>query len=120
MSSNGQTLVFSGQATPESLYGAATRVFLEVNAQRVACQNPLNGQATCLQVRERRFDAQGLVVLPHGDWRPLFETIDGYTHQPGVRNVLRLKQFQRGAVAAGTPARVYVLDLVVESETVKP
>jgi uncharacterized lipoprotein NlpE involved in copper resistance/heat shock protein HslJ len=116
----GQTLVFSGQATPESLYGAATRVFLEVNAQRVACQNPLNGQATCLQVRERRFDAQGLVVLPHGEWRPLFEAIDGYTHQPGVRNVLRLKQFQRGAVAAGTPASVYVLDLVVESETVKP
>ena len=120
VSSNGQTLVFSGQATPESLYGAATRVFLEVNAQRVACQNPQNGQTSCLQVRERRFDAQGLVVLPHGEWRPLFEAIDGYTHQPGVRNVLRLKQFQRGAVAAGTPARVYVLDLVVESETVKP
>lgn len=116
----GQTLVLSGQATPESLYGAATRVFMEVAAQRIACKNPLNDETMCLQVRERRFDAQGLAVLPHGEWRPLFEAIDGYAHRAGERTVLRLKQFQRGAVAAGTPDRVYVLDLVVETETVKP
>jgi uncharacterized lipoprotein NlpE involved in copper resistance/heat shock protein HslJ len=120
VSAAGQTLVLSGRATPESLYGAATRVFMEVNAQQVACQNPPSGQTSCLQVRERRFDAQGLVVLPHGEWRPLLEVIEGFTHKPGERTVLRLKQFQRTAVAAGAPARIYVLDLVVETETVKP
>lgn len=119
VSAAGQILVLSGQATPESLYGAATRVFLEVTAQRVACQNSLNARTTCLQVRERRFDAQGLAVLPHGEWRSLFESIDGYTHRPGARSVLRLKQFQRGTVAPGMPARIYVLDLAVETETVK-
>lgn len=119
VAAEGQVLVLRGQATPEALYGPATRVFLEVAAQRVACTNPLNAAATtCLQVRDRVFDAQGLVVLPHGPWRPFYENIEGYTHQPGVRNVLRVNRYQRPAAPAGTSAAVYVLDLVVESETV--
>lgn len=110
----GQVLVLKGQATPEALYGPATRIFLEVAAQRVACTNPVNAAVTsCLQVRDRAFDAQGLVVLPHGPWRPFYDSIEGYTHQPGVRNVLRINRYQRSAASA-----VYVLDLVVESETV--
>jgi hypothetical protein len=36
-----------------------------------------------------------------------------------VRNVLRLKRFDRAA-AGGGATYLYVLDLVVESETVKP
>lgn len=108
------TLSFAGQLTPEARYGAATRVFLEVAPQPVACNNPLNGATSCLQVRERVFDDQGHAVNPPGAWRPLYEGIEGYTHQPGVRNVLRLKRFQSKA-GGGT---VYVLDLIVESETV--
>jgi heat shock protein HslJ len=111
------TLTFKGQMTPEARYGPPTRVFLEVAAQTVACKNPLSGANACIQARERRFDAQGLVVGTPGAWQPFYEPIEGYTHQPGVRNVLRLKRFDRGASAGGTPF-VYVLDLVVESETV--
>jgi heat shock protein HslJ/uncharacterized lipoprotein NlpE involved in copper resistance len=119
VAAEGQVLVLKGQATPEALYGPATRIFLEVAAQRVACTNPLDAAAsTCLQVRDRVFDAQGLVVLPHGPWRPFYDSIEGYTHQPGVRNVLRINRYQRAAAPAGTSAAVYVLDLVVESETV--
>ncbi len=110
-------LSFKGQLTPEARYGPPTRVFLEVAAQTVACKNPINGANTCLQVRERRYDAQGLVVGTPGAWQPFYDPIEGYTHQPGVRNVLRLKRFERAA-SAGVPAFVYVLDLVVESETV--
>jgi len=44
--------------------------------------------------------------------------VDGFTHTPGVRNVLRIKRFQRSPVPAGGSSLVYVLDLVVESETV--
>jgi hypothetical protein len=104
--------------TPEALYGPATQIFMEVAAQRIACQNPLNGDTLCLQVRERQYDAQGLVVGVPGVWRPLYESIEGYTHTAGVRNVLRIKRFQRGAAAPGGASAVYVLDLVVESETV--
>jgi len=110
------TLTFKGQMTPEARYGPSTRVFLEVAAQTVACKNPLSGASACIQVRERHFDAQGLVVGTPGAWQPFYDPIEGYTHQSGVRNVLRLKRFDRGA-SAGGPAFVYVLDLVVESES---
>jgi heat shock protein HslJ len=111
------TLSFKGQMTPEARYGPPTRVFLEVAAQTVACKNPLSGASACIQVRERRYDAQGLVVGTPGAWQPFYDPIEGYTHQPGVRNVLRLKRFERSA-SAGGPSFVYVLDLVVETETV--
>jgi heat shock protein HslJ len=112
------SLALTGQATPEALYGPATRIFLEVAAQRVACKNPLNGENLCLQVRERNFDEQGLRIGVPGAWRPLYETIEGYKHTPGVSNVVRLKRFQRAAAPAGASSTVYVLDLVVESSTV--
>jgi heat shock protein HslJ len=112
-----QTLVFSGQPTLESLYGAPTRIFLEVGPQTVECvSGVMRGQ--CLQVRERRFDAQGLRIEPPGEWRSFHGSIDGYTHTPGVRNVLRIDRYQRSQVPADASAYVYVLDMVVESETV--
>jgi len=113
------TLFFTGQMTPEARYGQPTRVFIEVGATTVVCKNSLGASVECLQVRERRFDEQGLVVGVPGAWQPFAETIEDYTHQPGVRNVLRLKRFDR-APAGGGASFFYVLDLVVESETVKP
>jgi len=113
------TLFFTGQMTPEARYGQPTRVFLEVGATTVVCKNSLGASAECLQVRERRFDEQGLAVGVPGAWLPFAETIEGYTHEPGVRNVLRLKRFDR-APAGGGASFLYVLDLVVQSETVKP
>jgi len=115
----GATLFFTGQMTPEARYGQPTRVFIEVGATTVVCKNALGATAECLQVRERQFDEQGLVVGMPGAWLPFAETIEGYTHQPGVRSVLRLKRFDRAA-AGGGATYLYVLDLVVESETMKP
>ena len=106
-------LVLKGQKTPEALYGPATRVFLEVAAKTVSCKDGTGGQ--CLRVREIRFDEKGLRAGSPGKWRPFAGSIDGYQHVPGVRNVLRVNRYQP---PAGAPA-VYVLDLVVESETVK-
>jgi len=108
-----ETLALEGQLTPEALYGPGTQMFLEVDAQRLTCRNPHNGETTCLQVREISFDEQGLRSGPPGPWRPFYETIEGYSHTSGVRNVLRVQRFQRGGAAA--PA-IYVLDLIVESE----
>jgi heat shock protein HslJ len=113
-----QTLVLAGQPTLESLYGKATRIFLEVAPQTVECvSGVMRGQ--CLQVRERRFDDQGLRIEPPGEWRIFHGGIEGYTHQPGVRNVLRIDRYQRKQVPADASRYVYVLDLVVESEIVK-
>ncbi len=114
-----QTLVLAGQQTMEARYGEPTRIFLEVAAQRVTCTPALQPATTCLQVRERRFDDKGLRIDPPGEWGAFYSNIDGYTHTPGVRNVLRINRYQRRQVPADASRYVYVLDLVVESETVK-
>jgi heat shock protein HslJ len=114
------TLNFTGEPTPESLYGAGTTVFLEIAAQSVACPNPPSPNTRCLQYRERHYDDKGLAVGTPGEWKPLTVNIQGFTHREGVRNVLRVKQFQGPASAGGAPSNLYVLDLVVESEIVKP
>jgi heat shock protein HslJ len=114
------TLVLVGHATPETRYGAGTTMFLEVAAERVPCSVPPMRMATCLQVRERFFDAQGLPAGSPGQWRVLHGEIEGYAHREGERNVLRVKRYTRSPAPADAPAYVYVLDLVVESEVVKP
>jgi hypothetical protein len=113
------TLKLTGEPTPESLYGPGTTVFLEIAARSVACPNPPSPNTRCLEFRERHYDAQGLAVGTPGEWKPLTVNIEGFTHREGVRNVLRVKQFHRPAPAGGAPSTIYVLDLVVESETVK-
>ena len=114
------TLNFTGEPTPESLYGAGTTVFLEIAAQSVACPNPPSPNTRCLQYRERHYDDKGLAVGTPGEWKPLTVNIEGFTHREGVRNVLRVKQFQVPAAAGGAPSNLFVLDLVVESEIVQP
>jgi heat shock protein HslJ len=120
MSPGSGTLNLSGEPTPESIYGPGTTVFLEIAAQSVACPNPPSPKTRCLQYRERHYDDQGLVVGTPGEWKPLTVNIEGYTHREGIRNVLRVEQFQGPASAGGARSKVYVLDLVVESEIVKP
>jgi uncharacterized lipoprotein NlpE involved in copper resistance len=110
------TLEFSGRPTPQSLYGAPTRVFLEVAARTVSCQPGAGAPRQCIQVRELRFDEKGLRVGPPGDWRAFYSPIEGYTHEAGVRNVLRIDRYTRTNVPADASAHVYVLDMVVESE----
>lgn len=116
VTASNETLLLTGQATPETRYGSGIIMFLEVAAQRAACMNPLTSESTCLQVRERRYDQEGLVVGTPGEWRPLYESIEGYTHREGERNVLRIKRFQRSPAPAGASSSVYVLDAMVESE----
>jgi len=114
------TLNFAGEPIPESLYGAGTTVFLEIAAHSVACPHPPSPNTSCLQYRQRHYDDKGLVVGSPGEWKPLTVNIEGFTHREGVRNVLRVKQFQGPASAGRAPSSLYVLDLVVESEIVKP
>ncbi|GAA0890036.1 META and DUF4377 domain-containing protein [Rhodanobacter soli] len=118
---SGQTLTFAGQPTAETRYGGPGRtVFLEVAPQTVPCPHPPMPDKTCLQVRERHYDANGLRVGEPGPWQPLQQDIEGYAHQPGVRNVLRVKRYTLKQPPADAPSSAYVLDRVVESEGVVP
>ena len=119
-SASNDTLIFTGEATPEALYGPGTTIFLEIAPQPIVCEHPPALETRCLQVRERHYDEHGLPVGTPEEWRPLYENIQGFTHKEGVRNVVRLKRFDRNPTATGTPSTLYVLDLVVETQLVTP
>lgn len=117
----GDTLHFNGVPTPQTKYGSeGTRMFLEVAPERVACHHPMMPDYKCLHVREIQYGDNG-VKTSTGEWQFLYQDIEGYTHKPGIRNVLRLHRFDRkDPVPADASSVAYVLDMVVESEMVKP
>ncbi|KLJ00780.1 META and DUF4377 domain-containing protein [Luteimonas sp. FCS-9] len=117
---DGDVLTFDGAPTPATRYGSeGEQVFLEIAPERVACSHPLIPDQRCLQTREVRYDADG-VRVPDDDapWTPLYQEIEGFTHEDGVRNVARVQRFDLRDPPADAPAQAYVLDMVVESETV--
>ena len=69
----------------------------------------------CLHVREIAYDDQGLKI-GEGEWQFFYQEIEGYTHEPGVRNVLRLDRFNVANPPADGSSIACVLDMVVESE----
>lgn len=112
----GDTLVFAGTPTPDTRYGGpGERVFLEVAAQTKPCSHPLIPDMQCLQVREIQYDDKGLKVGTPGAFGNFYDAIEGYTHEPGVRNVLRLQRYTRKDVPADASKYAWVLDMVVES-----
>ncbi|MCL6713073.1 META and DUF4377 domain-containing protein [Pseudomonas sp. R2.Fl] len=115
----GDVLTFAGEATAETRYGGpGEQAFLEVAAETKPCSHPLIPNKQCLQVREIRYDDKG-VKSTEGEWQNFYEDIEGYTHEAGIRNVLRVKRFKRNPVPADASDTAYVLDMVVESENVK-
>ena len=119
---NGDTLRFVGMAAPDIRFGnPGTIVFMEVAAHTKPCQHPMMpSPRQCLEVRELHYDADGLRSGTPGEWQLFHDTIEGYTHEDGVRNVLRIQRFPIANPPMDAPATGYVLDMVVESETVDP
>ena len=116
----GDRLVFQGTPTAATRFGGpGERIFLEVGPETKPCSHPLIPGKQCLQVREITFDENGLRTGEPGEWQNFFDEIEGYAHQPGVRNVLRIDRYTRKDVPADASRYVYVLDMVVESEQVK-
>lgn len=112
---DGSSWQLGGEPTPEALHGPGTRIFLEVAADTVACDQARQAASRCLQVRQVRYDEKGL-KQPAGPWSIHSGTIEGYQHQPGVRNVLRVERFNSKQASADSASHVDILDLVVESE----
>jgi len=116
---DGGQWLLEGEPTAETRYGSAGEImFLEIAPQEVACAHPLIPNKQCLNVRTVQYDAAG-IKLGHGPWQPLYESIEGYQHEPGVRNVLRVKRYTRKDVPADASRYAYVLDMTVESEAAK-
>lgn len=116
----GDVLVFAPEPTAETRYGGpGETVFLEIGAKTAKCSHPLIPDYQCLQVREVKFDDKGLKQGTPGAFENFYGSIEGYTHEDGVRNVLRVKRFKIANPPADAPSQAYVLDMVVESAVEK-
>lgn len=115
---SGDVLVFAGVPTAATRFRGqqGERVFLEVAAQTKPCSHPLIPNMQCLQVRELKYDDKGLKVGTPGPFENFYASIEGYTHEPGVRNVLRVNRYKVENPPADAPSQAYVLDMVVESD----
>lgn len=119
---DGSRWELAGAPTPATRFGSAgERLFLEVAPERVACNHPLMPQAQCLRVRDVRYADSG-VRQGVGEWRIFQGEIEGYRHEPGMRNVVRVQRYslaRNGQLPADVPSHAYLLDMVVETERVR-
>lgn len=116
---DGGVLAFEGAPTPATRYGGeGDTVFLEIAPGRVACNHPLIPDQRCLQMREVQYDDEGVRSPGDAEWAPLYQEIEGFTFEDGVRNVLRVQRFDVADPPADAPSQAYVLEMVVESERV--
>ncbi|MGU3626742.1 META and DUF4377 domain-containing protein [Comamonas testosteroni] len=105
----------NGKPTAQTQYGSAPeRIFLEVAPERKACSHGVIKDYQCLQVREIRYGDNGVKTYT-GQWENFYSEIEGYKHEAGVSNVLRINRFKRQNVPADASSYVYVLDMVVSS-----
>lgn len=111
-------LVFKGIPTPEARFGSQPEIiFMEVASATKPCSYGVM-RADCLQTREIRFDGQGIKTYVAADWQNFYGTIEGYKHNPQQRQVLRLKKYRIKNPPADAPDSAYILDMIIESETV--
>jgi len=116
-SAGGDVLTFRGQPTAQTRFGGpGETVFLEIAPNAKPCTHPDVPNRQCLQVREVHFDEKGIRTGTPAEWQPLYQDIEGFTHEEGVRNVVRVKRFVSGQKPASEQV-AYVLDMVVESDT---
>lgn len=108
-----------GEQTLAAKYGVEpTRVFLEVEPQKVDCTTSQGQAQQCLRVREIVYNEQG-VQTSTGPWLDYFASIQGYEHTPGIRQVIRLNRYPLANVPAGSAPYVDELDMIVQSEVVQ-
>lgn len=118
---SGDVLIFQGEPTAQTRYGGpGETVFLEVAAQTKPCSHPLIAGMQCLQVRELQYDDKGIKTGSDGAFENFYGNIQGYTYEPGIRNVLRVKRYTLKNAPADGSSIAYELDMVVESENQTP
>ncbi|UNU73585.1 META and DUF4377 domain-containing protein [Moraxella nasovis] len=103
------TLTWQGQATLESLYGKAKTMFWEIDPNAKEC---IDGSVHCLKVRSIDYDDMGIEVRK-GAWRNFKGEIVGYTHDPSLRQIIRIKVYHTPNHANDY---IYVYDTAVSLE----
>ena len=116
---DGSRWEMSGKPTDATRFGGAGEtIFLEVAPQTKPCTSGV-ARTQCLQVREVRYDQSSRKSYA-SDWQNFYQPIEGFTHEAGMRNVLRVKRYNVANPPADGSRFAYVLDMRVETEIVKP
>ncbi|WP_166170998.1 META and DUF4377 domain-containing protein [Acinetobacter sp. SA01] len=118
VSATGQKYVFTGTMTPESKYQTqAETIFLEISPETKPCSGvaPQN----CLQVREVKYSESGIKTQVDNDWTLFYDQIEGFTHNPNERQIIRVKRYEIKHPAADQSKYAYIHDMTVERSTVK-
>ena len=115
---NGNKVVFTGKMTPETKYKTqGETIFLEVSPNTKQCSGV--APQTCLQVREIKFSESGVRTQVDKDWTLFYDRIEGFTHSPNERQVIRVKRYEIKNPAADQSKYAYVHDMTIEREMLK-
>ncbi|MDM1758545.1 MULTISPECIES: META and DUF4377 domain-containing protein [unclassified Acinetobacter] len=117
-SAKGEKVVFTGQLTPETKYNTqGETIFLEISPETKQCTGV--APQTCLQVREIKYADNGVKSQVDKDWTLFYDKIEGFTHTPNERQVVRIKRYEIKNPAADQSKYAYVQDMIIEREAVK-
>lgn len=118
ISATGEKLVFTGKMTPETQYSSqGETIFLEISPETKQCTGV--APQTCLQVREIKYAENGVKTQVDKDWTLFYDKIEGFTHSPSERQIIRVKRFERKNPAADQSKYAYIFDMAIEREAVK-
>ena len=118
VSPTGEKVTFLGKMTPETKYNTqAETIFLEISPETKKCVGV--APQTCLQVREIKYADNGVKTQVDKDWTLFYSGIEGYTHSPTERQVVRIKRYEIKNPAADQSKYAYVQDMIIEREAVK-
>jgi heat shock protein HslJ len=118
MDASGKRYEFKGKMTPETKYNSqGETIFLEISPQMKACTGIV--PQSCLQVREIKYNNQGIKTHVDANWSLFYDQIQGFEHSPNERQVIRVKRYEIRNPAADQSKYAYVHDMTVERESIK-
>ena len=104
---------FTGTITPEAKYQSEGEIiFLDISTKTQECTGV--AKQTCLLVKEVKYNDAGLKTYVDSDWKLFYDQIEGYTHDPKTKVLLRVKRYEIKNPAADQSKYAYVHDMTVE------
>jgi heat shock protein HslJ len=118
ISAIGEKYIFTGKMTAETKYQSqAETIFLEISPETKPCSGV--APQTCLQVREVKYSESGIKTQVDKDWTLFYDQIEGFTHNPNERQIIRVKRYEIKHPAADQSKYAYIHDMTVERSMIK-
>ncbi|OTG87545.1 hypothetical protein B9T31_03325 [Acinetobacter sp. ANC 4558] len=118
-SPQGTRVVFTGKMTPETKYQTqAETIFLEISSELKPCIGV--APQSCLLVREVKYDEKGIKTHVDKDWTLFYSPIENFEHRKDEQSIIRVKRYELKNPPADHSKYVYIHDMTVETQEIKP